>query len=87
MLFEHSFWFWPLAAMQVIGLASAVTARMNEQCSLSGFAFVSCLVLVGAATLGAMAVGAEWLLCGVTFAIMTVSGVIDTGRPRDEAVI
>jgi hypothetical protein len=87
MLFEHSGYFWPLAAMQIVGILSAVNARTNERCSLSGLAFMGCLILLGAATLGAMAVGAEWLLCGVTLGIMTVSAVIDTGRAREEAVI
>ena len=72
---------WILAAIQFIGLLSAVLARLTERSAYQTCCqclFLLCLCLVGGATAFSLTVGPpHCLICGSTLSIMSVAAVYD----------
>ena len=86
---EVSSAFWFLAAVQLVGLASAWLARLSEgschqtdcQCL-----FLGCLGMVGVATVTALWMGPGWWLgSGATLSVMVVTATCDFRRPAQRA--
>jgi hypothetical protein len=77
--------FWGVLALQIIGVASVVFARLPRQCPIQACCrtlFVGCLVFVGMATMAAISVQSGcWAWCGITFSIMAVGATFDRGVP------
>ncbi|MCO6456440.1 MAG: hypothetical protein J5I93_14175 [Pirellulaceae bacterium] len=75
--------------IQVLGLASAVFARLSERWvrRASWYPLFYCALLaVGGMTLLAVAVGhGIWISCGMTLAIMAVGATFDGGMRRQPA--
>lgn len=78
--------FWGVLALQIVGLASVVFARLpKSSCPIQACCrslFVGCLIFVGVATM--LAIGMEsgcWAWCGTTFSIMAVGATFDLGSP------
>jgi hypothetical protein len=67
--------------LQLFGLASVVLARlrMESLCHhLRQRMFFGCWMLMGAATLCALAIGSGcWMSCGTTFSVMAVGAIVD----------
>jgi hypothetical protein len=76
--------FWPITALQVLGMASAAMARVAEgsrRQSACQNLFFACLVLIGLATIVAIGLGLGcWLSCGVVLSVMSVAATWDFGR-------
>ena len=75
-----------LAAVQILGMASAWLARLSEgsahQCRCQRLFFFS-LVIVGAATMAALRFSPIcWLVSAVTFTLMIMVVVCDFSRSR-----
>jgi hypothetical protein len=74
---------WYLAVVLVVGLASAVLARVSEGSCLQTWCqrlFVGCLALVGVATFASLGLGRDcWLMSGV----LSVAAVWDPTGGRD----
>jgi hypothetical protein len=70
-----------LALLQVIGLLSALLARLSEgssQQSWCHWLFVSCLAVIGIATMAFVAAGTKhWLPSGATLSLMVLAAVWD----------
>lgn len=75
--------FWSMLALQVVGLASMLLARMPHPTLLHTWCrrlFVVCLIVVGLATIYAMgSQSSSWAWCGTTFSLMAVGGTMDLG--------
>jgi hypothetical protein len=74
--------FWGLLALQLVGLASVVLARMPCRCPLKSTCcravFFACLFGVAAATMLAIdARSGLWAWCGTTFSLMAVGATFD----------
>ena len=72
---------WVLAAVQIVGLASAVLARLSERSACQTWCqwlFLLCLCLVGLATAISLSGGpGNCLICGSTLSMMSVTAVYD----------
>lgn len=70
-------------ALQILGLASVPLARvrMESLCRhLRQRMFFGCWLLMGAATLCALAIGSGcWMSCGTIFSVMAVGAIMDHG--------
>ena len=74
--------FWSTLALQLVGLASVVLARLPCQCPLKSTCcralFFSCLLGVAVATMFAIqANSGSWAWCGTTFSLMAVGATLD----------
>ncbi|WP_254512478.1 hypothetical protein [Anatilimnocola floriformis] len=74
--------FWGTLALQLIGLASVVIARLPCRCPLKSTAcrvlFVACLLSLAVATMVAIhAQNGAWAWCGTTFSLMAVGVSVD----------
>jgi hypothetical protein len=74
--------FWGTLALQLVGLASVVLARLPCNCPLKStccrVCFFACLVGVAAATMLAIdARSGVWAWCGTTFSLMAVGATFD----------
>jgi hypothetical protein len=77
---ESSFLFLSLSVIQIAGLASAWLARMSEGSSHQApfqWLFFALLAVVGATTMGSIAVGTGWLASGGTLSIMVLAAIWD----------
>ncbi len=80
--------YWLLGLAQVLGLTSACAARLaggsrREVCQRLFLAF---LLLIGVATMVAVALGPRfWLTSGVTLALMVLTATGDLGRSGQAA--
>ena len=76
--------FWMLAAIQVLGLASAWFARLSEGSAgqtTCQWLFFCCLTLVGIATITALQLGpGSWLTSGSTLSLMVLAATCDFSR-------
>lgn len=78
-----------LAAVQVLGLVSAVVARcgegsMHQDCCQR--VFVGCLVLMALTTIAALTMGpGSGMACGTTLALMVLAATWDFGTSRPAA--
>ena len=76
-----------LAAVQVLGLASAWLARLSENSrrqSSCQWLFLACLALVGGSTIVALGLGSGcWLVCGATFSLMVLAVTCDFSRSHE----
>ena len=81
--------FWAAAAVQVLGLASVLFARLPRASKAHDYCrgiFVGCLVVLGLATMVAIGSGSGyWAWCGTTFSLMCVGGTFDVGTLRADA--
>jgi hypothetical protein len=80
---------WLLVAAQVFGVLTAFAARFSEgssrQAVIQGL-FFAVLLLLGAATLVALAVGPGcWLGCATTLAVMMLTVTCDFRRGRESS--
>lgn len=70
-----------MIAIQSLGVASMVLARVGERSSVRHIAqsvFFTCLMLVGGLTLWAITCGGCcWLSCGATLSVMSVGATVD----------
>ena len=83
--------YWAAIAVQMIGLASVVAARMwpqsPAQTRCQWFFFIS-LAGVGLATMLALACGSGlWVSCAATLSLMSVGATLDLRRPGEVATI
>ena len=74
--------FWGTLALQLIGLASVVIARLPCRCPLKSTAcrvlFVGCLLIMAVATMAAVqSHSGLWAWCGTTFSLMAVGVSVD----------
>jgi hypothetical protein len=87
---ESSTALWLLVAVQLLGITSAWMARLSEGSAFQTVTqrvFFTTLLLVGAATVVALAVGpGAWVACSATLAVMVVMAICDFGTSR-EAVL
>jgi hypothetical protein len=79
--------FWSVLALQMVGLASMLLARMPHPTLLHNCCrrlFIACLIIVGLATIYAMgSQTSSWAWYGTTFSLLAVGGTIDFGTaPR-----
>jgi hypothetical protein len=78
--------FWSIAALQVLGVASAAMARVAEgspRQSVCQTLFFASLVLVGLATIVALGLGLScWISCGTVLSVMSLAATWDFGRPQ-----
>lgn len=77
-----SLFFWGTLALQFIGLASVILARMPRRCAVQCACFrtlfFGCLILVAVATMFAIeAQSGSWAWCGTTFSLMAIGGTLD----------
>jgi hypothetical protein len=74
---------WSMLAIQMVGLASMVLARMPHTSSVHAICrvlFLGCLVLVGLTTVYAMGCHSScWAWSGTIFSIMAVGATADLG--------
>ncbi len=81
--------FWAAAAVQVLGLASVLFARLPRASTAQDYGrgvYLGCLVVLGLATM--VAIGSDsgyWAWCGTTFSLMCVGGTFDMGTLRPDA--
>jgi hypothetical protein len=80
---------WLLVAAQILGVLTAFAARFSEGSphqAISQGMFFAVLLLMGAATLVALAVGPGcWLGCAATLAVMILTVTCDFRRCRESA--
>lgn len=74
--------FWGTIALQLVGLASVVLARLRCRCPLKStccrMLFFGCLLGVAVATMFAIQAGSgSWAWCGTTFSLMAVGATFD----------
>ena len=73
--------FWIIVAIQIVGIASVVAARLAERSYLRGVcqrSFFFCLLAVGLATVVAIQLdGISWLSCAATLGVMSVGATLD----------
>lgn len=74
--------FWCTLALQLVGLASVVIARLPCRCPLKSTAcrvlFLACLLSLAIATMAAIHMGnGVWAWCGTTFSLMAVGVSVD----------
>lgn len=78
--------FWLFAALHFAGLASMFLARLPQAKRghvLGQFVFLSCLVVVGLATMFTIVTQHHaWVWSGTTFSLMAVGGTIELGPGR-----
>jgi hypothetical protein len=77
-----SLFFWGTIALQLIGLASVVLARMPRRCAVQCACFrtlfFGCLVALAVATMVAIeARSGSWAWCSTTFSLMAIGGTLD----------
>jgi len=81
--------FWAAAAVQVLGLASVLFARLPRASAAHDYGrgiYVGCLVVLGLATMVAIGSGSGyWAWCGTTFSLMCVGGTFDISSLRPDA--
>ena len=81
--------FWAAAAVQVLGLASVLFARLPRSSKTHDYCrgiYVGSLVVLGLATMVAIGSGSGyWAWCGTTFSLMCVGGTFDIGTLRPDA--
>jgi hypothetical protein len=80
---------WVLIAAQCLGVLTACAARLSEGSSRQAIGqgmFLGVLLLIGVATLVALAVGPGcWLGCSATLAFMVLTVTCDFRRGRESA--
>ncbi len=80
---------WFLVTLQVLGVLTGFAARLSEgsrRQAISQGLFFGVLLLMGAATLVALAVGPGcWLGCATTLAVMILTVTCDFRRGRESA--
>jgi hypothetical protein len=74
--------FWSMVALQLVGLASVVLARLRCQCPFKSTVcrvlFFGCLLGVAVATMFAIQAGSgSWAWSGTTFSLMAVGATLD----------
>lgn len=78
--------FWIAVAVQCLGIASMIFARVSERCwarSLCQSTFLLCLFAVGLATAATLYLGnGNWHPCAMTLGFMCVGGTVDLGSQR-----
>jgi hypothetical protein len=78
---------WLLVAIQLLGISSAWTTRLSEGSSFQAATqrvFFTLLLLMGAATIVALAVGPGiWLACSASLAVMVLMVTCDFGTARE----
>lgn len=79
---EYPMLFWGTLALQLVGLASVVIARLPCQCPLKSTVcrglFLACLLTLAVATMAAIHAGSGvWAWCGTTFSLMAVGVSVD----------
>lgn len=78
--------FWSVLALQVVGLASMLLARMPHATLLHNCCrplFIACLIVVGLATIYAMgSQTSSWAWYGTTFSLLAVGGTMDLGSAQ-----
>jgi hypothetical protein len=83
LIVDPALFFWSVLALQIVGLASMMLARMPQASALHTCCrrvFLVCLVFVGVATIYAMGSrGDSWAWCGTMFSLMAVGMTIDLG--------
>jgi cadmium resistance protein CadD (predicted permease) len=81
--------FWAAAAVQVLGLASVLFARLPQATKSHDYGrgiYLGCLVVLGLATMVAIGSGSGyWAWCGTTFSVMCVGGTFDVSTLRTDA--
>ena len=87
---ETSWAVWFVILVQVAGLLSVWLARASEGLTLEKrfrWLFLACLGLVAGSTMVGLSLGAGfWLTSGATLSAMVVTGIFDSGEPRDAIV-
>ncbi|WP_425617505.1 hypothetical protein NA78x_001183 [Anatilimnocola sp. NA78] len=74
--------FWGTIALQLLGLASVVLARLPRRCPIACTCFrtlfFGCLIGLAVATMVAIeAQSGTWAWCGTTFSLMAVGATLD----------
>jgi formate hydrogenlyase subunit 3/multisubunit Na+/H+ antiporter MnhD subunit len=89
-MFSHLIpdFFWIAAAIEILGLASAMLVRLTEgspsQAACQAI-FFAVMLLVGVASLAALSAGlGHWFVLGSTLAVMVLMATLDFGG-RDRA--
>jgi hypothetical protein len=81
---------WILASLQLVGLASALFARLSEGSSgqsAGQWLFLVSLGLVGLGTMGALSMGpGYWLSSAATLSLMIVTATCDFSRCRERRI-
>jgi uncharacterized membrane protein YhdT len=87
---ETSWAVWLVILVQVAGLLSVWLARASEGLTLEKrfrWLFLACLSLVAGSTVIGLSLGVGfWLTSGATLSTMAVTGIFDSGKPRDAVV-
>ena len=85
-LLEPPLLLWATTAIQILGLASIVLARVGEGCRGQARCqrlFIGCLALVGVTTMVTLGLHSGcWPFCGATLSMMVLGATLDFGRPR-----
>ncbi len=78
---DPSFPTWALLGLQLIGLCTVVLARLPIPHRLGLYAFLGCMLLLGAVTFITFTAGhGGWAACGTVFGVMVVGAIFD-GSP------